>query len=313
VATVPEHRILITGGTGFVAGFLVRHLQTEHPHCRLFVPGLDRLAMVDICERAAIRQLVRDVAPTAVVHLAAIAAPAEARGAPDRAWEVNLTGTRYLAEEVLAHAPAARFIYAGSSDAYGASFIDASGPLSEDAPLRPMNVYAATKAAADLLIGQMAHDGLRAVRFRPFNHTGPGQTDAYVIPAFARQIAEIAAGRRAPVVRVGNLAVERDFLDVRDVVRAYAAAALDDLPDTPGLVFNLASGTPTPLREVLDTLIALAGTAVDVEVDPARMRSADIARTWGDCSRARVRLGWQPVIPLARTLDEVLAYWRARL
>jgi GDP-4-dehydro-6-deoxy-D-mannose reductase len=313
VAAVPEHRILITGGTGFVAGFLVRHLQTEYPHCRLFVPGLDGLAMVDICERAAVRQLVRDVAPTAVVHLAAIAAPAEARGAPDRAWEVNLTGTRYLAEEVLAHAPAARFIYAGSSDAYGASFIDASGPLSEDAPLQPMNVYAATKAAADLLIGQMAHDGLRAVRFRPFNHTGPGQTDAYVIPAFARQIAEIAAGRRAPVVRVGNLAVERDFLDVRDVVRAYAAAALGDLPDTPGPVFNLASGTPTPLREVLDTLIALAGAAVDVEVDPARIRSADIVRTWGDCSRARARLGWQPVIPLARTLDEVLAYWRARL
>lgn len=312
MASVPEHRILITGGTGFVARFLVSYLQAEYPRCRLFVPGLDALAMVDVCDRAAVRQLVRDVAPTAVVHLAAIAAPAEARGAPDRAWEVNLTGTRHLAEEVLAHAPAARFVYAGSSDAYGASFIDAAGPLNEDAPLRPMNVYAVTKAAADLLIGQMAHDGLRAVRFRPFNHTGPEQTDAYVIPAFARQIAEIAAGRRDPVVRVGNLAVERDFLDVRDVVRAYAMAALVDLPDTPGLVFNLASGTPTSLREVLDTLIALAGVAVEVQADRARIRPTDVVRTWGDCSRARARLGWQPVIPLAQTLDDVLAYWRAR-
>ncbi|MGB3865119.1 MAG: GDP-mannose 4,6-dehydratase [Xanthobacteraceae bacterium] len=312
MASVPEHRILITGGTGFVARFLVSYLQAEYPRCRLFVPGLDALAMVDVCDRAAVRQLVRDVAPTAVVHLAAIAAPAEARGAPDRAWEVNLTGTRHLAEEVLAHAPAARFVYAGSSDAYGASFIDAAGPLNEDAPLRPMNVYAVTKAAADLLIGQMAHDGLRAVRFRPFNHTGPEQTDAYVIPAFARQIAEIAAGRRDPVVRVGNLAVERDFLDVRDVVRAYAMAALVDLPDTPGLVFNLASGTPTSLREVLDTLIALAGVAVEVQADRARIRPTDVVRTWGDCSRARARLGWQPVIPLAQTLDDVLTYWRAR-
>src|SRR5690606_29460477 len=105
---------------------------------------------------------------------------------------------------------------------YGASFVGAQNPLPETAALQPMNVYAATKAAADIMIGQMAYGGLDAVRLRPFNHTGPGQSDTYVVPAFARQVARIAAGRAEPRVLVGNLDVERDFLDVRDVVRAYA-------------------------------------------------------------------------------------------
>lgn len=312
MTAVPEHRVLITGGAGFVAQFLVRHLRRMDPACQIIVPGFEQAAMLDIRERDAVGGLIRQVRPTAVVHLAAIAAPTEARGAPDRAWEVNLTGTRIVAEEILVHAPEARFVYAGSSDAYGAAFINASGPLNEDAPLQPMNVYAATKAAADLLIGQMAYDGLRAIRFRPFNHTGPEQGDAYVIPAFARQIAEIAAGRREPVVRVGNIAVERDFLDVRDVVRAYAIAALGDLPPAPGLVFNLASGRPTALREVLETLIDRAGVSVDVQADPAKMRPADVVRTWGDFSKARAQLGWSPAIPLVQTLGDVLDYWRGR-
>lgn len=310
MAARSEHRILITGGAGFVGSVLIDHLGSdEGPGCAIVAPGLGGVPGLDICDADAVDRLFRDARPTAVVHLAAVAAPAEAASAPARAWDVNLTGTRNLATAVLDHAPDARFIFAGSSDAYGASFIGAERPLLETTALQPMNVYAATKAAADIMIGQMAHGGLNAVRFRPFNHTGPGQSDAFVVPAFARQVARIAAGRLDPVVRVGNLDVERDFLDVRDVVRAYATAALGDLPRRPGQVFNLASGRPASLRQMLDTLITLAGIDVAVEVDPARLRPADIPRTWGDAERARRELGWSPSIPLEETLGDVLAYW----
>src|SRR5690606_7413457 len=121
---------------------------------------------------------------------------------------------------------------------------------------------------------------------------GPGQSDTYVVPAFARQVARIAAGRAEPRVLVGNLDVERDFLDVRDVVRAYAIAAMADLQPRPGLVFNLSTGRPASLRRMLDTLIALAGIEVEVVVDPARVRPVDVPRTWGDARQARERLGW---------------------
>ena len=117
-------------------------------------------------------------------------------------------------------------------------------PLDEDSALRPLSVYGSTKAAADLLVEQLSNEGLNAICFRPFNHTGPGQSDGYVVPAFAKQIAEIAAGLRPPVIEVGNLLTQKDFIDVRDVVRAYADAAMIDIPHAVGRAFNLASGRP---------------------------------------------------------------------
>ncbi|WP_286203068.1 GDP-mannose 4,6-dehydratase [Rhizobium lusitanum] len=269
----------------------------------------------DITDRDQVTALIRDCRPTAIIHLAAIAAPADARKMPQRAWGVNFQGTMNLAYATMELAPESRFIFVGSSEAYGASFIDAANaPVMESAALKPMNVYGATKAAADVLIGQLAYDGLKSIRFRPFNHTGPGQTDAYVVSAFAKQLAEISVGAKTPRISVGNLSAFRDFLDVRDVVRAYADAALiEDVSDMLGGVFNLSSGRSVQIQSILDRLIAVSGLDVEVEIDAQRLRGPEIVAASGDNRAALASFGWKPEIELSRTLGDVLEDWKIRV
>ena len=286
----------------------VAALAARWPRATIHTPVLD------ITEGDAVDRAIASIHPAACLHLAAIAAIADARGAPERAWSVNLDGTLRLARAIRRHAPDCLLLFAGSADAYGGSF-RAATPVFEDAPLAPLNTYAATKAAADLALGAMAAaDGLRLVRFRPFNHTGPGQRADFVVAAFARQLALIAAGRQEPVIHVGNLAPERDFLDVRDVVRAYAEAADPDrVGPTPDLVLNLASGTPRRIGDVLADLIAASGLSVAIAQDQGRTRPNEIPRAIGSADAAASLLGWSPRIPWTGTLADVLADWRQRV
>jgi GDP-4-dehydro-6-deoxy-D-mannose reductase len=176
-----------------------------------------------------------------------------------------------------------------------------------------MNTYAATKAAADLALGAMVNDGLRLVRLRLFNHTGPGQSEKFVVPAFARQIVLIETGRQAPPLRVGRLNSMRDFLDVRDVCRAYVAC-LQRLPElAPGTILNIASGEPRRISDILRELLDLAGLSTEVCTDTTRLRGPEIESAIGDRSRARRILGWSPSILWRQTLLDVLADWRMRL
>lgn len=298
-------RILLTGSDGFVGRHLRAVLATTHPDAELLT------ARFDVTDDAAAAAAVREGRPDAVVHLAAMAAPVDARRDPAGAWRVNLGGTLSLARAVLNHAPGAVFVFSGSGDAYGASFRGGVA-VDEDTALAPMNTYGATKAAADLALGAMALDGLRAVRVRPFNHTGPGQGDGFVVPAFARQVMRIKAGRQPPEMQVGALDPERDFLDVRDVCAGYAACLRSDLP--PGQVFNLASGRPRRVGDVLESLLALAGVRADVRTDASRLRGAgDIPRAAGNAGLARRLLGWEPRIAWEQTLAEVLEDWRVRV
>ncbi len=271
-------------------------------------------ASFEITDHDAVEGTILSTRPDVCLHLAAVAAIRDARNEPERAWSVNLEGTLRLARAVRRHAPRCLFLFAGSADSYGGSFQTVS-PVTEDTPLAPRNTYAATKAAADLALGAMAAaDGLRLVRFRPFNHTGPGQRADFVVAAFARQLALIEAGRQEPVIRVGNLAPERDFLDVRDVVRAYADAADPERVEaSPDLVFNLASGTPRRIGDVLSDLIAASRLAVAVSTDETRTRADDIPRALGSATAAASRLDWSPRIPWATTLADVLADWRERI
>jgi GDP-4-dehydro-6-deoxy-D-mannose reductase len=187
-------------------------------------------------------------------------------------------------------------------------------PLDETALLAPVDEYAVTKAAADLAIGALTRRGLKSLRFRPFNHFGPGQAETFVIPAFAMQIAKIEAGVAEPIIRVGNLDAERDFLDVRDVVHAYALAVrtADDM-QAPGTILNIASGTPQRIGDILERLLRQSRVAITVEQDPARLRPSDLPRILGDATRARRTLGWAPVHTFDDTLAAVLDDCRARV
>jgi GDP-4-dehydro-6-deoxy-D-mannose reductase len=303
----------VTGASGFVAGHLLPRLHAAFPDAALTLCGTGPgMVALDVTDIGSVDALVASVLPEACVHLAAVSAIPAARRAPDLAWRVNLHGTLALAGAVLRHAPACSFLFASSADIYGRAF-RAGTPLDESAAPAPTNTYGATKAAADLALGAMAAEGLRAVRLRAFNHTGAGQSEAFVVPAFARQVARVAAGLQPPVLQVGALDPFRDFLDVRDVCDAYVACLRRGEALEPGVILNLASGTPRRIGDVLDDLLRLAGVQARPETGSALLRPAEIPTASGDASLARRLLDWAPRIAWEDTLRDVLADWQERV
>ena len=314
-------RILITGAYGFVGLHLAAQLRemfgsgavlgltsiTAETH-----PAFGAFEALDVTDETAVASAIARFQPTHVVHLAGLAVVAAASANPALAWRVHLFGTLNVANAILAYAPHCVLLSVGSGQVYGTS-ARAGRLLDENVVLAPGNGYEVTKAAADLAVGALTGQGLRSVRLRPFNHTGPGQTEQFVLPSFGMQIARIEAGLQAPVVRVGNLEAERDFLDVRDVTRAYglAIAKSDELP--PGIVLNIASGQPRSIRALLDQLLGMARVPIKVEADPARMRPSDTPRFVGESALAQRLLGWRPAYSIEQTLASVLDDCRERI
>jgi GDP-4-dehydro-6-deoxy-D-mannose reductase len=294
-------RVLVTGAAGFVGRRLVPHLET----LGCAVEGFDH--ELDVADADAVAERVAGARPEAIVHLAARSSVAESFAAQAEVYRVNYLGARAVLEAARARAPRARVLLVGSGEVYGPGAPGAPG-FDESAPLRPGSPYARSKAAADLLGARFAADGLDVVRVRPFPHTGPGQSDRFAASSFARQLAEAEAGRRPPRVRVGNLDAVRDYLDVDDVVEAYAR--LLDPRTAPG-VYNVASGTGVALRSVLAALLRHARVQPELEVDPARVRPADALV--GDAARLARATGWAPRRPLDDTLARLLDDWRARI
>lgn len=297
--------ILVTGASGFVGRYLMARLAVTYPDARLIG------AQFDVRDAADVNAVVQSVQPDVCVHLAAVSSVRSAQRDQDQTWQINLFGTLNLANAILAHAPQCLMLFASSADAYGHSY-RAGAALTEDAPLAPMSVYAATKAAADLALGSMVGQGLRVIRLRPMNHTGPGQSPVFVVAAFAQQIARISAHFQPPLMQVGNLDVWRDFLDVRDVCAAYLRCIDRSAQLVPGTILNLGSGQPRRIRDVLNELQRLAGVAVEVHVDPSRVRPDEVSLTRVDAARARELLAWVPAIPWQQTLTDVLDDWRWR-
>ena len=313
-----SYSLLLTGATGFVGPRLLGSLQQgSFASARFLVWDYEAgkpssPTNIDICSAEAVEKSVAAFHPTHVVHLAAQSHVPTSFADPGRTWEINVMGTLHLLEAVKKYAPSATVIHISSAEVYGNSF-QAGAPLDETALLQPVNPYAASKAAADLMAGQYASLGLKVIRLRPFNHIGVGQSEEFVASAFAAQIARIEAGLQEPVLRVGNLEARREFLDVDDVIRAYALAL--ELSDTlpTGLIINLCRGESIRIADLLDMLLKQTRCTITVQPDPKRMRPSDIPATIGSAETARTMLHWEAEIPLEQTLRTVLDDWRRRI
>jgi GDP-4-dehydro-6-deoxy-D-mannose reductase len=289
----------VTGGSGFAGRFLVEELGGD-----ALAPGRSEL---DLLDADAVRAAVAAAAPATVFHLAAHASVGLSWREPATVLRENVEMTVNLLEAVRAEAPEAVVVLAGSGEIYGPP---ESLPVDELAPLRPQNPYAVSKAACDLLAGQYADaHGLAVVRVRSFNQAGPGQSDDYVVGTIARQIAEAeSAGAAEAVVRTGNPDAARDFIDVRDAVRGYVAAA-----GAPAGAYNLCSGAAIGVRELVELAARAARVPVRHEVDPQRVRAHDVPEVRGTAERLTAATGWTPRIPLEQTVADAVEAWRAEL
>lgn len=313
VGASPPQRVLITGAGGFVGHHLLPVLRRALPSTRLIairrsgesMLNTDEVLIADLLAPDSLRAAVKQSAPDAVLHLAAQASVPASFADPRGTWRINVDGTLALAEAVLDHAPRAAFILVSTAEIYGLSY-QSGEAIDEQGLPRPANPYAASKAAADLAIGEMALRGLHALRLRPANQTGPGQSDGFVVGAFAQQAMRIAAGLQPPVLKVGALDRWRDFLDVRDVCAAYAAALIAAPGLAPGTVLNLASGTVRRVGDVLQDVLRLAGVRPVIEEAPSLLRPTDVRSAIPDATAARKALEWSPKVPWETTLRDVL-------
>jgi GDP-4-dehydro-6-deoxy-D-mannose reductase len=268
-----------------------------------------RAVDVDLMDADATARAVADAAPDVVYHLAAQASVPAAWGRPGGTLVTNLRTTLHLLEAAREHAPEARVVTVSSGEVYGPPD---SLPVGEDAPLRPQNPYAVSKASADLLAAMYADaHGMDVVRARPFNHAGPGQSDEYVVSTVARQAAEgLLAGDGPLRIVTGSPEPSRDFTDVRDVARAYRMLAA---PDVAADAYNVCSGTSVSVAELLALVKRVTGRELEHSVDPARVRAHEVMEIRGDPARLRAATGWEPAVALETTLADTIDWWRERL
>ncbi|HET7696531.1 MAG TPA: GDP-mannose 4,6-dehydratase [Vicinamibacterales bacterium] len=302
----------MTGATGFAGSHLVARLAAGGGSVAAWAhrggaePTADatvRWRSVDLLDRRALGDALAAARPSVIYHCAGFADVHEAWRAPARAMRVNALGTHYLLEAVRDAGLSCPVLVTGSAMVYR----PAMEPLTEDHPLGPAGPYALSKLAQEMAA---AASSLPVLLVRPFNHAGPRQSPSYATSAFAQQVAEIEAGRRDPVLKVGNLDARRDITDVRDTVRAYQALAERGRPHTP---YNVCSGRARSMRELLDLLLSLSRVRVRVEVDPSRLRPSDNPLIAGSHDRLTRDTGWVPEIPIEQTLRDLLDHWRLRV
>jgi GDP-4-dehydro-6-deoxy-D-mannose reductase len=296
-------RALVTGAGGFVGRHLCDALVANgYEVTAVGGPsdeGLD--SRVDICNREEVRELVERARPNVVFHLAAQSFVPESLNDPEETYRVNILGTANVAFALRDLAP--RFVFTSSAEVYG-SRDEREMPLLETLAPRPGNPYAASKVASEaILLGENRAFGLDVVIARAFNHIGPGQSDRFAIASFAAGLARIAAGGER-VLRVGNLDARRDFLDVRDVVRAYIALARDG---ERGEIYNVCSGKAVAIRDLLGELIRIARVPVEVRSDRARARSGEAAISYGSDAKLVERTGWRSEHALVQSLRDIYA------
>lgn len=322
-------RILLTGIAGFAGSHLAEYLLSERAAVDIGAPGsdapelhgvihrhdhriqhlLDRVELHrgDLRNALWVSETIEAVQPDIILHLAAWSDVGGSWQQPWTVYELNIQCQLNLLEAQRRWRPQARTVIVTSNEVYG-KVRPEELPIDESTPFRPNSPYGVSKVAQDVMgLQYWQSHGLPIVRARSFNHMGPGQSSEFAGSAFARQIAEIEAGLRPPVVRVGNLDAERDFTDVRDVVRAYWLLAQSG---EAGCAYNVGSGVARSARWLLDTLLGFTAVQVTVEPDPARMRPSDMPRSRCNLDHLHATTGWLPEIPLEKSLRDMLEYWR---
>jgi len=317
-------RVLITGITGFAGSHLADYILSEHKDAEVF--GfvrwrsrrdnihhiLDRIHLyeADLKDIVSLKKALSQIKPDRIFHLAAQSFVPTSWKCPSETFSINAIGEINLFEAVLGLGMKPRIQIAGSSEEYGLVHPD-EVPMTEDNHLRPLSPYAVSKVAQDLLAYQYFKSyGLDTVRTRGFNHTGPRRGDVFICSNFAKQIALIEKKKQEPVIFVGNLDAQRDFTDVRDIVRAYW---LSLEKGKKGEVYNIGTGKAYRVKDILDMLLSLAGDDVEVRVDPDRLRPSDVPILLSDSTKFRKITGWEPNIPFTQSLKDLLDFWRERV
>jgi len=311
-------KALIIGGAGFVGNYLIEHCKrdwqwsvhvTKMPNETIANPDVS-IHDLDILEKKEITALLQMVRPDCIFHLAAQSSVAVSWKNPALTVDVNVKGSINVLDAIRELDYSPRILLIGSGEEYG-HILPGETPISERNTPRPGNIYAATKACQNMIgaIYAKAYQ-MQIMMVRAFNHIGPNQSPLFVVADFCRQVAEIEAEMRSPVIHVGNLAAKRDFTDVRDVVRAYALLIQKGQP---GETYNVGSSHAVSIEEVLTQILSLSARQIQVSVDPDRLRPVDIPIIEADITKLQEVTNWTPAIPLQQTLEETLNYWRQTL
>ncbi|HNY30758.1 MAG TPA: GDP-mannose 4,6-dehydratase [Fibrobacteria bacterium] len=304
-------KVLVTGASGFAGRWMVRLLLARGYDVVGGVRRLDETSacpeiLMDMEDPSSVFAGIKEIKPEAIIHLAAMASPHLSNDRPEAAYQVNFLGAHRLLEACRVLGLSPKVVLAGSATVYG-KVDPAHLPLREDSPVRPTDAYSLAKASAEMLAGVFANS-VPVVVARPFNHTGPGQGTDFVLPAAAAQIASIEVGRKEPILQLGDLSSERDFLDVRDVVEAYLLLLEKGLP---GEVYNICSGTCKPVQDWISELAGLSRVPMEVRTEPSRVFARSNPRLVGDNSRLGA-LGWTRRIDASTMLSDLLDHWRGK-
>ena len=307
-------KILVTGACGFVGHYLVGALARRGHQIVAAVQdqahewGVPAEKVTfDITQADEVQAVFRACRPDAVFHLAAQSMVPVSWNKPAETLTVNTIGSVNMLEALRREIPSGSLVMVGSSDEYGLAAVDGT-PVTEERPCLPQNPYAVSKFAAGQLAMQWAkRHALNVIHLRPFNHFGPGQRSGYVVSDFASQLARIECGQQPPLLKIGDLTARRDFTDVRDVIRAYVATLECQLPAG---VYNICSGVSRSAREVLDALLALAKTPVELTIDPQRLRPSEVPVFVGSCEKFKSHTQWSPQIDFSTSIADTLDWWR---
>jgi GDP-4-dehydro-6-deoxy-D-mannose reductase len=315
-------KALITGISGFVGSHLAELLLSKgfevyglcRPRSKMeYIESIQsklHLEDADILDSHSLYGTISRIQPDYIFHLAAQSFVPTSWVSPSVTLEVNIIGSANLFEAIRQAKINTSIQIACSSEEYGLVHPDEI-PIKETNPLRPQSPYGVSKVAMDYLGYQyFCSYGMRIIRTRGFNHTGPRRGETFVTSNFAKQIAMIEKGKQDPVIHVGNLEAQRDWTDVRDMVKAYLVAV--EKCDA-GDVYNISSGKGIVIKDMLDMLLAMSKVQVKVVQDSGRMRPSEVPILIGDNSKFVAKTGWKPEIPFKKTMEDLLNYWRERI